>query len=225
MMSNVFGGIKLGMKEKILQQKRWLTKRYKHILGLVATMLVLGQGVLAFLSWVITSVFADTSIHSLLSSDGIRWLFGHFISNLTSPVIVWILLLAMAFGAVYKSKLHLFLLKKHKLQYRQVFGLKVVIIEVLIYCAVISWLALGPQAMLLGVTGHLYPGIFSRSIVAQISFLLILVSVTYGAITATIKGMDDIYDMLTIGLSYSAPILLMYILSKQLYSSLLFVFT
>ena len=104
------------------------------------------------------------------------------------------------------------------------FGLKVVIAELCVYLIIISWLAFGPQAMLLGVTGHLYPGVFSQSIVAQISFLLILVSITYGGITAKIKAMDDVYDMLTVGLASSAPILLLYILGKQLFCSLLFVF-
>lgn len=160
----------------------------------------------------------------MLSSDGIRWMFGNFISNLTSPVIVWILLLAMAFGAVYKSGLHLLFDKSLKRQYRQLFGLKVVIAELCVYFIIISWLAFGPQAMLLGVTGHLYPGVFSQSIVAQISFLLILVSITYGGINAKIKAMDDVYDMLTVGLASSAPILLLYILGKQLFCSLLFVF-
>ena len=160
----------------------------------------------------------------MLSSDGIRWMFGNFISNLTSPVIVWILLLAMAFGAVYKSGLHLLFDKSLKRQYRQLFGLKVVLAELCVYFIIISWLAFGPQAMLLGVTGHLYPGVFSQSIVAQISFLLILVSITYGGINAKIKAMDDVYDMLTVGLASSAPILLLYILGKQLFCSLLFVF-
>ena len=163
-------------------------------------------------------------MHSMLSSDGIRWMFGNFISNLTSPVIVWILLLAMAFGAVYKSGLHLLFDKSLKRQYRQLFGLKVVLAELCVYFIIISWLAFGPQAMLLGVTGHLYPGVFSQSIVAQISFLLILVSITYGGINAKIKAMDDVYDMLTVGLASSAPILLLYILGKQLFCSLLFVF-
>ena len=36
--------------------------------------------------------------------------------------------------------------------------------------------------------------------------------------------MDDVYDMLTVGLASSAPILLLYILGKQLFCSLLFVF-
>ena len=119
----------MSINKYLQQQKRWMAKRYKRVIGFVATMLVLAQGVLAFLSWVITSVFAETNMHSLLSSDGIRWMFGHFISNLTSPVIVWILLLAMAFGAVYKSGLHLLFDKRFTRQYRQVFGLKVVIAE------------------------------------------------------------------------------------------------
>ena len=104
------------------------------------------------------------------------------------------------------------------------FGLKVVIAELCVYFIIISWLAFGPQGMLLGVTGHLYPGVFSQSVIAQISFLLILVSITYGGITAKIKAMDDVYNMLTVGLPSSAPILLLYILGKQLYCSLHFVF-
>lgn len=152
----------MSMNKYLQQQKQWMTKRYKRVIGFVVTMLVLAQGVLAFLSWVITSVFAETNMHSMLSSDGIRWMFGNFISNLTSPVIVWILLLAMAFGAVYKSGLHLLFDKSLKRQYRQLFGLKVVLAELCVYFIIISWLAFGPQAMLLGVTGHLYPGVFHK---------------------------------------------------------------
>ena len=48
----------MSMNKYLQQQKQWMTKRYKRVIGFVVTMLVLDQGVLAFLSWVITSVFA-----------------------------------------------------------------------------------------------------------------------------------------------------------------------
>ena len=57
-------------------------------------MLVLGsmQLLLILASWIVTSVWRGAPLRSLISSEGIRWFFGEFVSNMASPLLVWLLL-------------------------------------------------------------------------------------------------------------------------------------
>ena len=72
-------------KEKITTFLAYLTG------GLLAA-----QALLFLVSWLVTAMMPDTAVHSLLSSEGIRWFFGSFVGNVASPVLVWLLILAMA---------------------------------------------------------------------------------------------------------------------------------
>ena len=55
-----------------------------NLLSRLALALVIAELVLVLVSWILSAA-AVGSVRSLLSSEGIRWLFGHFASMLATP--------------------------------------------------------------------------------------------------------------------------------------------
>ena len=53
----------------------------RNKLGYVVIVLFLAQIAVILLSWLITAANPDWALHSLLSSEGIRWFFGSLITN------------------------------------------------------------------------------------------------------------------------------------------------
>ena len=82
-----------------------------------------------------------------------------------------------------------------------------------------------PHAVLLSVTGDLYPSPFSESIVPVTSFSIALLSVVYGGITSVFSSLTDVYHSLVRGVSRCAPLFLFYILIFQLIYSVRFIFS
>ena len=64
------------------------------MLAMVALSLALAEVMLILVSWLLTAAVPEASMRSLLSSEGIRWFFGHFSDNLATPVLVWLLLVS-----------------------------------------------------------------------------------------------------------------------------------
>ena len=76
----------------------------KKILPYLALALALAQLLLIFVSWVWSAAMPLSGVRSMLSSEGIRWFLGHFAELMASPVLVWLLLGAMAYGAIVKCR-------------------------------------------------------------------------------------------------------------------------
>lgn len=180
------------------------------------------------ISWILAAAYPEYPVHSLLSSEGIRWFFGNITQNMQTPVLVWLLVGSVAYGAVKDSKILYALLEcfsKNKLPYRQRLALSFVFIEFIV-CIVVMFLLAGmPHAILLSVTGDLFPSSFSRSLIPMISFCLSMFSVTFSTISGIHKTLDEVIDMLTSGIAYTLPLWPIYILGVQLYFSILFCFS
>ncbi len=69
-----------------------------RLLPVTAGVLVLAQLLLMLVSWIWSAAVPASGVRSMLSSEGIRWFFGHFAEMLATPLLVWILLLAAAYG-------------------------------------------------------------------------------------------------------------------------------
>lgn len=179
------------------------------------------------ISWILAAAYPEYPVHSLLSSEGIRWFLGNITQNMQTPVLVWLLVGSVAYGAVKDSKILYALLEcfsKNRLPYRQRLALSFVFIEFIV-CIVVMFLLAGmPHAILLSVTGDLFPSSFSRSLIPVISFCLSMFSVTFSTISGIHKTLDEVIDMLTSGIAYTLPLWLIYILGVQLYFSILFCF-
>ena len=174
-------------------------------------------------SWFVTVMFPTLPVRSMLSSEGIRWFLGQYTSNLASPLLVWLVLAGMTYGALRSSGLSRAIMYFSNISYRQRFALKVVVAELVFFAIVLFLMTFLPQAILLSVTGELFPSSFSRSLIPIVCFLLTLFSITYGLINTSFTSLTDIFTSLTSGIIAISPWLVIYVFVIQLYYSILFV--
>ena len=177
---------------------------------------------LVLLSWLLSATMGE-GVRSLLSSEGIRFFFGGFVDMMRTPLLVWILLLSMAFGSLRDSGL-LAAFSSPVNNYRHRQGLRLLVILLVLYVALMLLLTATPHAVLLSATGGLWPSAFSRALVPIVSFGIIILAVSYGAVTRHFTSLTEVWQSLSDGIAAAAPLLVLYVLLMQLYSSLCFVF-
>ena len=210
----------------------------KSKLGWTVLVLVTAQLALILLSWLITAAFPELPIRSLLSSEGVRWFFGSFTANQLTPLLAWFITAAMAVGACVRSRLWAAFCTKmsgllHRrdstdgrqgLHYRERIGLRLALAEFMVYVVIMLLLTVVPHAILLSVTGELFPSAFSSSLIPSLSFVLIVMSLSYGVASGTVDSVARMHRVLVGGLEVGARIVPAYIIGVQLYMSLLYVF-
>ncbi len=196
----------------------------KHKIFAISIFIFIVLQILVILgSWFVTVMFPTLPVRSMLSSEGIRWFLGQYTSNLASPLLVWLVLSGMTYGALRSSGLSRAIMHFSNISYRQRFALKVVVAELIFFAIVLFLMTFLPQAILLSVTGELFPSSFSRSLIPIVCFLLTLFSITYGLINASFSSLTDIFYSLTSGITAISPWLVIYVFVIQLYYSILFV--
>lgn len=203
-----------------------MMKKLNNILSYAIAALAILELLLVVLSWIVCTAFPESSFHTLLSSEGIRWFFGTFTSNLCSDILVWMLLVSTALGCIAKSKMprtvwNLF--RHRKIAYRERIALTVCFAEAMVYLFVMAMLACMPQAILLSVTGTLFPSAFSISIVASISFLIIVMGSTYGCVSRSFRSIPCWVESLSYGLRRFSILFVFYIFAVQFVNSVKFV--
>ena len=104
------------------------SRRVQHFLALMMLLLLVSQLLVILGSWLITAAQPNLPLRSLLSSEGIRWFFGQFSNNLSSPILVWLLVATMGYGCLTSSGL---LQLKRPLDFRQWLALRIVMLELL----------------------------------------------------------------------------------------------
>lgn len=203
----------------------------KNKIGQIALILAVLQVLLVLVSWLVTAAYPDLRIRSLLSGEGTRCFFSHFIDNLTTKFLVWILLGTIAYGALTTSGLLGVIFKSAKLyfhfgklHYRERIGLRMVLIELFIFIIIAVMLTAFPQAVLLSITGSLFPSSFSEGLYPYVTFAMIVCGLTYGVAAGHIKTTVQAYDTLSSGLVICAKLFPLYILGCELFYSILFVF-
>ena len=187
----------------------------------LALALLILEIALVFVSWLL-SASMTASVRSLLSPEGIRWLCGHFVDILLSPLLIWIILLSMAWGCLVKSRLPWAFSRRES--YRQRFALRATIAMLIIYAGVVVWLSVIPHAILLSATGGLWPSPFSRAFIPLLSLGVIMFSVIYGTLSRSFSSLTDVTDSMAAGIAKAAPLLVVYVLLMQLIESIRFVF-
>ena len=212
--------------------------RMKSKLGWTVLVFVTAQLALILLSWLITAAFPELPIRSLLSSEGVRWFFGSFTANQLTPLLAWFITAAMAVGACVRSRLWAAFCTKmsgllHRrdstdgrqgLHYRERIGLRLALAEFMVYVIIMLLLTVVPHAILLSVTGELFPSAFSSSLIPSLSFVLIVMSLSYGVARGTVDSVARMHRVLVGGLEVGARIVPAYVIGMQLYMSLLYVF-
>ena len=183
-------------------------------------LLALAQIVLVLLSWLITAAMPEALPRSMLRPEGIRWFFGSFTENMESPWLVGLLLICIAWGTLQTSGL----LHFDRTIYRHRNALRLVLIELVLFVAVILLLTVVPHAILLNVMGGIEASSFSRSILPYICFAVIVMSLSFGAVSNRLQGIEAMGESLSEGIRMAAPYFVIYILANQLYSSIEYLF-
>ena len=184
----------------------------------IAFLLFAAQLLLMLVSWLLAAAIPTSGVRSLLSSEGLRWLLGHFSDMLGTPVLLCLLLLLIAYGSLKGCGILQF-----KSSYRQSRALIITLLLLVVYVGVIVLLGMIPHAVLLSATGSLWPSPFSAAIGPLFAFGITLLSTVYGYVAGRYCNMSDVYQSLINGIRSGAPLLLFYVLLGQLYYSLLFI--
>lgn len=192
-------------------------------LAAVCAFFMVAEAILIIASWLLSATMTD-GVRSLLSSEGIRWFFGSFSQMLASPLLVWLILLLIAFGSFQKSGAVGLLTSRVPLSYRDKLALRVAFAFLGLLILVIALLTVVPHAILLSVTGELFPSPFSRSLVSVIAFGVCIFSITFGVMSGKLKTLSDVLHALSFGVEKGAPLFILYILAVQFFESLRFVF-
>ena len=193
------------------------------ILAYIAFVIGILQVAVVLVSWLIAAAMPELGLHSLLSAEGVRWYFGGVLENMSSTALVCLLLLSSAFGSVWKSGLLDVFVRK--LEYQEKMGLRLALLELFISIVIMSLLSAVPHAILLSVTGDFFPSSFSRSLVPVITFVLWVMSESY-VLMASNSHMyiEKVFSDLISGISWAAPLILIYLIGIQLVYSFGFVF-
>lgn len=194
-----------------------MSSRVSRWVGVAALLLVVAELVVVLLSWLLSAMMTD-GVRPLLSGEGIRWYFSHFVDLLASPLLVWLLLLSMAGGSFAKCGV------LSPQGYRDRLALRFVLILLTVYLLLVLFLTLAPHGVLLSATGRLFPSPFSRALVPIAAFGVLLSSVTFGLVSGRFRSAADVVASLSYGVATAAPLYVLYVLAVQLYHSLRYVF-
>ena len=211
----------------------------RNKLGYIVLVLLVSQLALILLSWLVTAAFPELPMRSVLSSEGIRWFFGSFVSNQLSPLLIYFIMAVMAVGACVRSRLYDALREtlsntrsslttssdhQHKVHYREKVGLRIALVEFIVYVIIMILLPAIPHAILLSVTGQLFPSSFSSSFIPSLSLIIIIMSLTYGVASGTIDSVAKMHKVLVGGLEVGSRLVPTYVVGIQLYMSIRYVF-
>ena len=200
--------------------------KFRRFCAASAAVLLALETALIVITWIVTAAFPDLPLRSVLSNEGIRWFFGTLVSNQANGILVWLILVSFAVGALRGSgllgALHSLFSSTHmSLQYQ--FALRLVFAELLLFIVCIALLIGLPHAVLLSVTGHLFPSSFSRSIIPVISLFAVLVSLTFGAASGKTPSLYSSYAAMLGGTKTLAHILPVYFILVEIYHTVAFV--
>ena len=211
----------------------------RNKLGYIVLVLLVSQLALILLSWLVTAAFPELPMRSVLSSEGIRWFFGSFVSNQLSPLLIYFIMAVMAVGACVRSRLYDALREtlsntrsslttssnhQHKVHYREKVGLRIALVEFIVYVIIMILLTAIPHAILLSATGQLLPSSFSSSFIPSLSLIIIIMSLTYGVASGTIDSVAKMHKVLVGGLEVGSRLVPTYVVGIQLYMSIKYVF-
>lgn len=206
-------------------QARKGAERWSAAYGWAIAMLVAAQVLVFILSWLVNAVWPELRLRPLLSEEGTRWLFGHFAANLLSPLLVWLLLASCALSAWEASGLPRALRRVRQwasMTYRERLALRSVLGECLVAVAVMLLLTVPSHAVLLNVSGGLFPSSFSACLVPVCCLVALMAALTYAIVSGEAKASATIYQVLAGGRRFYW-ILPLYILLRQLWCMVVFV--
>ncbi len=207
-----------------------------RVVGIAAVLLIVAEMLTVVLSWLGSALYSDGSIVSLLSSEGVRWFVGSFASIVATPYVVYLILIGMAIGMVKASGVGdaiALILKtlREGTSFKSLAGnpdfhpiaMQISLFTLLLFVIIISLLTFLPHAVLINASGTIVSSSFSRGIIPILCFGVTTSSTVYGIFSSNINTVESFATAFTRGLSTITPLLLLYILTAQLYYSITYV--
>lgn len=195
----------------------------KRTCAIFAFILIVLQTILIFGSWIVSAAIPDSQIRPLIGAGGLRWFFSSFTEDMASPILVYIILITLTVNVFINSGMcELFSLKR-KMNMQKKFALNVVLVELFTFIVLIVLLTAIPHAVLLSVTGELYPSSFSKGLIPMLCFIVTILSTSYGLVSGSLRGVYDIWNSITTGINFLPAVCFVYILLFQFVSSLSYV--
>ena len=195
----------------------------KRACVIFAFILIVLQTILIFGSWIVSAAIPDSQIRPLIGAGGLRWFFSSFTEDMASPILVYIILITLTVNVFINSGMcELFSLKR-KMNMQKKLALNVMLVELCTFIVLIVLLTAMPHAVLLSVTGELFPSSFSKGLIPMLCFIVTILSISYGLVSGCIKGVYDIWDSMTTGVNFLPAVCFVYILLLQFVSSLSYV--
>ena len=195
----------------------------KRTCAIFAFILIVLQTILIFGSWIVSAAIPDSQLRPLIGAGGLRWFFSSFTEDMASPILVYIILITLTVNVFINSGMcELFSLKR-KMNMQKKFALNVVLVELCTFIVLIVLLTAIPHAVLLSVTGELYPSSFSKGLIPMLCFIVTILSTSYGLVSGSLRGVYDIWNCITTGINFLPAVCFVYILLFQFVSSLSYV--
>lgn len=196
----------------------------KKVIVIATGVVLVLHVVLLVASWILSAAWPELNVQSLLSSQGVRWIFGNFTENLTQPYFLWLILLAMSWSLSHKSQIGHALRHPRRINYRCQTALTITVLEVIVLFIVFAFLTFTPHAIMLGITGHLFPSRFLFNIIPTVALCVAVVATTYGLVSGVFHSLYDIVDGLSAGIVAIAPLIVLYVVAVQFFFTFAYVF-
>ncbi|MGI6242317.1 MAG: tellurium resistance protein TerC [Prevotella sp.] len=195
----------------------------------ITLLFALAQIVLILASWLLTAAMPDTSLRSLLSAGGIRWFFGNFATDMADSMLIYIIVLVIAWGSIRASGLcealkSLLGLHRSPLTSQQKFALKGALLMLFVEVVVVALLTFLPHAILLSITGELFPSSFSAALIPILAFMGTSVSIFYSLLSRKLRNVYEVGQAMCSASSWLMPLLLLYVFASVFYHSFSYVF-
>ncbi|MGM9713340.1 MAG: hypothetical protein ACI3Y5_04380 [Prevotella sp.] len=200
----------------------------RHIIALTVVVLTALQIVIIIVSWLVPAIYPYSDMRPLLSSEGIRFLVGRLLSEMSLPPLLWIILSAMSWGLLRGSGLLetvTSLVRSHSAPpfaiRLSLYAAAAVAVAAII---VVGLMTLAPGAILLSATGGIWASSFLYGLIPLIALTVAVAASAYGSFSARFSGVLSFLDAMTAGLRSASPLIVLYVFIMQFVMSLLYVF-
>ena len=172
--------------------------------------------VLVFMSWLANAT--GMKMHTLLSSEGLRWLFLNVADIISSPWLVYLILGLSCLGAVSRSGLWEAINRmlhwdkeNGQLAYRQRVALISSGLFFFLYLACLFSLVFSPYAALLSVTGTLFPSPFLAGLFPALVFGGHVTALLYGSLSNRLRNFHETFEIFYWGIQRYAIWIIIYL--------------
>lgn len=188
----------------------------KGCLTLLSTVFLLFLG-----SWFVSALQLDgIEIRSLLSSEGLRWVFCHYADGINVHIVLWIV-----YGVMLKTLYHFLLPLKYDLSELKVKLSFIVCTPLLIAgLGLLTLIAFIPHAILRSISGSVIDSVSAPGMVSYLLLLLSSVGLLFGLLSGKIESLTVAVKQFMKDSSLLVSLLVSYFILAQVWNLIKYVF-